>query len=460
MGLLELDERIMRSNIVLEEIKKRKNIRKEYYDRHLHYIEITARDSIKAVLGGGMDHMPGHHSYHMDPTGTPSSEDDLNITDEERSMMYNIFDMFDKNGDRVWDHEELNEFYFKTRGDFASIEEWAELCDAVGAHPDQGLDIQHVLFLFAHDEVFRRDCQQLFKRPEPGSTFDAGDDEDEALYCEGGYHRVNIGDVIHNKYTVKRKLGWGNFSTVWLAVDHDERPVALKISRGAEEFRYQSEHEETVLRRSNEFYEQCQDDLKHFASRVVRMIDVFDIHGPHGTHRTMALEAVGPDLLKILTAHDFTGIKPAIVKTLTRGILEALAFVHEMELAHADLKPENILLQTLDAKGNEDPEHTQRLLQGKFEVPPGVSLAEHMNDLYQCKVSDFGSSKWVMEDQSVHLMQTLEYRAPEVVFGFSPDVSIDIWSVACIVFELLTGYFLFNPKAYQGPLEQDEYHVQ
>ena len=35
----------------------------------------------------------------------------------------------------------------------------------------------------------------------------------------GGYHVVNIGDLFQSRYHVIRKLGWGHFSTVWLAWD-------------------------------------------------------------------------------------------------------------------------------------------------------------------------------------------------------------------------------------------------
>jgi len=38
-------------------------------------------------------------------------------------------------------------------------------------------------------------------------------------YDEGGYLPVTIGDVFHERYIVIRKLGWGHFSTVWLARD-------------------------------------------------------------------------------------------------------------------------------------------------------------------------------------------------------------------------------------------------
>lgn len=49
-------------------------------------------------------------------------------------------------------------------------------------------------------------------------------------YCPGRYHPVKLGDVYNNRYEVVRKLGWGLYSTVWLAKeDRANRHVALKI---------------------------------------------------------------------------------------------------------------------------------------------------------------------------------------------------------------------------------------
>lgn len=46
------------------------------------------------------------------------------------------------------------------------------------------------------------------------------DEEDWEDYCKGGYHPVHIGDAFSDgRYVVVRKLGWGHFSTVWLAKD-------------------------------------------------------------------------------------------------------------------------------------------------------------------------------------------------------------------------------------------------
>src|SRR5579859_7007071 len=46
------------------------------------------------------------------------------------------------------------------------------------------------------------------------------DEEDLEDYVKGGYHPVKIGDEFsEGRYSVVRKLGWGHFSTVWLAKD-------------------------------------------------------------------------------------------------------------------------------------------------------------------------------------------------------------------------------------------------
>ena len=61
------------------------------------------------------------------------------------------------------------------------------------------------------------------------------------------------------------------------------------------------------------------------------------------------------------------------------------------------------------------------------------------------KISDFGNACWTDHHLSEGI-QTRQYRCPENMMGIEYDTPSDIWSVACIVFELITGDYLFNPK--------------
>jgi serine/threonine protein kinase len=64
------------------------------------------------------------------------------------------------------------------------------------------------------------------------------------------------------------------------------------------------------------------------------------------------------------------------------------------------------------------------------------------------KVADLGNACWVYK-HFTNDIQTRQYRSPEVILGSKYDTSTDIFSLGCIVFELLTGEFLFDPKAGQ-----------
>lgn len=54
------------------------------------------------------------------------------------------------------------------------------------------------------------------------SSSSGSEEEEEGIdsYRKGGYHAVRIGDQFSGgRYIAQRKLGWGQFSTVWLAYD-------------------------------------------------------------------------------------------------------------------------------------------------------------------------------------------------------------------------------------------------
>ena len=64
----------------------------------------------------------------------------------------------------------------------------------------------------------------------------------------------------------------------------------------------------------------------------------------------------------------------------------------------------------------------------------------------EVKVIDLGSSCYVT-DQLSSYVQSRSYRAPEVVLGLPYDQKVDIWSLGCILAELLTGNVLFQARS-------------
>ncbi|KPM35260.1 hypothetical protein AK830_g11315 [Neonectria ditissima] len=73
--------------------------------------------------------------------------------------------------------------------------------------------------------------QSLFSHSKHLRPSNCISEESIARYCIGGYHPTRIGDLFnHDKYKILSKLGYGVYSTVWLALDLElKRHVALKI---------------------------------------------------------------------------------------------------------------------------------------------------------------------------------------------------------------------------------------
>ncbi|OJA08831.1 hypothetical protein AZE42_08942 [Rhizopogon vesiculosus] len=74
------------------------------------------------------------------------------------------------------------------------------------------------------------------------------------------------------------------------------------------------------------------------------------------------------------------------------------------------------------------------------------------------KIADLGNATWV-EHHFTDDIQTRQYRCPEVILGAKWGTSADVWSVACVIFELITGGdYLFDPAP--GPrYSKDDDHI-
>lgn len=73
------------------------------------------------------------------------------------------------------------------------------------------------------------------------------------------------------------------------------------------------------------------------------------------------------------------------------------------------------------------------------------------------KIVDLGNACWTHKHFSEDI-QTRQYRSPEVILGQGYGTSADMWSFACMVFEMVTGDVLFDPRA-GDTYDRDEDHL-
>ncbi|XP_010891689.3 SRSF protein kinase 3 isoform X2 [Esox lucius] len=287
------------------------------------------------------------------------------------------------------------------------------------------------------------------------------DGEDLREYCEGwilpllilvfphkcGFHPVHIGDIFNRRYKVVSKLGWGYFATVWLCLDlRLGRRVAVKVLKSGDGFTQAGEDEVTLLRCANG------PTTRHpNRQRIVQLLDEFKVAGVNGVHRCLVLELLGPDLRCWQLCFGNPGLPLSCVKQVISQVLQALDYLHiQCKIIHTDIKPENILLCLKE----QDPEQTA----GGSACPAlsvrGTESASRAEDPaapshpteITVKIADLGSSCWVYKHFCEEI-QTRQYRSLEVLLGSDYGPPADIWSVACLAFELVTGDSLFEPKA-------------
>ncbi|XP_020560085.1 SRSF protein kinase 3 isoform X5 [Oryzias latipes] len=144
---------------------------------------------------------------------------------------------------------------------------------------------------------------------------------------------------------------------------------------------------------------------------------------------------------------------------LLRCVLRGLDHLHaRCKIIHTDIKPENILL-CLQPQSLPSPAGSSSLCRLSAEMKARTTEKEQFASRslkeVTVKIADLGSSCWVYKHFCEEI-QTRQYRSLEVLLGSECGPPADIWSVACMAFELVTGDSLFRPKAGEAvSLEED-----
>jgi eukaryotic-like serine/threonine-protein kinase len=217
-----------------------------------------------------------------------------------------------------------------------------------------------------------------------------------------------LGRTIAARYRLIRRLGAGGMSVVYLA-RHEliSRLSAIKILRP--ELSLIAEHRERFLREAR-----AVNRINH--ENIVEITDVGESDGI----AYLVMEFIeGESLLDHIQRGRLAWPRAA---RIGMQVASALARAHQMGVIHRDLKPENILLVKHHA---------------------GDTESEHV------KLTDFGIAKVTGEPSltlNEQLFGTPGYIAPEYVGGIGIDGRSDIYSLAVVVYEMVTGVLPFDGK--------------
>ncbi|XP_012282789.1 serine/threonine-protein kinase 17A [Orussus abietinus] len=187
------------------------------------------------------------------------------------------------------------------------------------------------------------------------------------------------------KYATVRRCRERSSGTQWAA-------KFLRKRRRAQELRAEALHEVAVL------------DAAAPCPRLVSLHQVFET----STEMVLVLElAPGGELQMVLDRDEVPEERQ--VARLLRQILDGIACLHSLNVAHLDIKPQNLVLT------------------GEF---PDCDV----------KLCDFGISRYISQGADIReILGTPDYVAPEVLNYEPISLATDMWSVGVLLYVLLTG---------------------
>ncbi|GAB09250.1 serine/threonine protein kinase PknB [Gordonia araii NBRC 100433] len=206
---------------------------------------------------------------------------------------------------------------------------------------------------------------------------------------------------LSDRYQLGETLGFGGMSEVHFARDLLlNRDVAIKVLRAD-------------LARDPSFYlrfrREAQNAAKLNHPTIVQVFDTGEAETEDGPLPFIVMEYVEGETLRDILRADGP-LSPRQALTWMADVAAAMDFSHRASIVHRDMKPANVMIDRTGA----------------------------------VKVMDFGIAR-AMNDTSATMTQTsavmgtAQYLSPEQARGLKVDPRSDIYSMGCVLFELLTG---------------------
>jgi len=221
---------------------------------------------------------------------------------------------------------------------------------------------------------------------------------------------------VSRKYDVSQKLGKGAYGIVWKAIDKKTRQtVALKKIFDA--FQNATDAQRTF--REIMFLQELSDH-----DNIIKLLNVLKAENDRDIY--LVFDYMETDLHAVIRA----GILEDIHKQyIMYQLLKAIKYMHSASVLHRDMKPSNLLLNS-----------ECYLKVADFGLARSIAALETDSEANPV-LTDYVATRW--------------YRAPEILLGSTKYTKgVDMWSVGCILGELLCGKPMFPGTSTMNQLDR------
>ena len=266
------------------------------------------------------------------------------------------------------------------------------------------------------------------------------------------FYPYKIGEIIKKNYEITEFIADGTFGRVLKCIDIENgkiRAIKIIVPTAIDSGIMEAEILYNIKKNDKENISHC-----------IQIYDSFPIKKNNQNYFAIVYEYLGLSVFDFMKKNNYNGYSISQIQQIAKQMLETLKFLHSINYIHTDIKPENIVFINSNFEYIYDESKFPINVKTKIEKEENIynnKLQYIYHNIKDTKIKtiDFGATLEFQELQnSVGLINTRQYRAPEVIFDMNnSDEKTDIWGTACVLYELYTGEYLFDSE------NDDEEHL-